>query len=333
MFSDFRERNFGLLLVACSQAFFASMNVFVKLLNGLGDPVPVWELIFVRMAITYFCSEIYMHITQVEDPWLGPSGVRRLLILRGACGCVGLGGLYYSLQYLSLSDAIVLTFMVPICTGISGSIFLGEHFTFKEAIAGLCSLFGVVLIARPPVLFGHGSDLLPVHQSQRLVAVCVALVGVLGSTGAYTTIRAIGNRASPLHMMVSFSLLCIVISPLAMMATKTDIVIPNQILWLGLLLLIGIFGFIGQFLLTMGLQREKAGRATLAVYTEIIYAVLLDRIIFQSTPPLLSILGTAIILSSALYVAISKQAEPVNPISLQSSTVEEGLLSSAENEG
>jgi hypothetical protein len=47
----------------------------------------------------------------------------------------GLFGMYFSLQYLSLSDAVVLTFLAPFCAGISGSIFLGENFTRKEAFA------------------------------------------------------------------------------------------------------------------------------------------------------------------------------------------------------
>lgn len=51
----------------------------------------------------------------------------------------GLFGVYFSLQYLSLSDATVLTFLAPLCTGIAGSLLLKEKFTLKEALAG-CTL-------------------------------------------------------------------------------------------------------------------------------------------------------------------------------------------------
>lgn len=47
----------------------------------------------------------------------------------------GLFGIYYSLQYLSLSDATVLTFLVPMCTAISGALFLGEAFSGKQGLA------------------------------------------------------------------------------------------------------------------------------------------------------------------------------------------------------
>ena len=57
---------------------------------------------------------------------------------------IGLFGMYYSLQYLSLSDATVLTFFIPTCTAISGAIFLGEKFKLREAIAS-CKCFQLLL--------------------------------------------------------------------------------------------------------------------------------------------------------------------------------------------
>jgi hypothetical protein len=47
-----------------------------------------------------------------------------------------LSGMYFSLQYLSLSDAVVLKFLAPILTGFSGAIFLGESLSLKGVIAG-----------------------------------------------------------------------------------------------------------------------------------------------------------------------------------------------------
>jgi drug/metabolite transporter (DMT)-like permease len=47
-----------------------------------------------------------------------------------------LSGMYFSLLYLSLSDAVVLKFLAPILTGFSGVIFLEESLSLKEVIAG-----------------------------------------------------------------------------------------------------------------------------------------------------------------------------------------------------
>jgi hypothetical protein len=52
----------------------------------------------------------------------------------------GLFGIYYSLQYLSLSDATVLTFLAPLCTAVAGALILKETFKLGEAVAGRASI-------------------------------------------------------------------------------------------------------------------------------------------------------------------------------------------------
>lgn len=68
-----------------------------------------------------------------------------------------------------------------------------------------------------------------------------------------------------------------------------------------------IFGFCGQTFVTLGLQREKAGRAGLAIYTSVFFAIILELLIFHTLPSLLSLVGVSIILTSAAWVAVSLQ--------------------------
>ncbi|THH03429.1 hypothetical protein EW145_g6262 [Phellinidium pouzarii] len=298
------KANAGLLLVAASQAFFALMNVAVKKLNSLDPPVPTLELVAVRMGITYICCMTYMLWRGVPDPFLGPKDVRFLLVFRGFSGFFGLFGIYYSLQYLSLSDATVLTFLSPLTTAIAGCFFLGEVFKRRDALAGVLSLIGVIFIARPEAIFGphpipHSSlqdgVLDPAEKgtsAQRLGAVGIALVGVLGATGAYTSLRAIGKLVAIVGMLVF----------------REKFILPTRIEWLALLVMIGIFGFLAQVLLTLGLQRETAGRGAMAIYVQIIFASILERIFFHTVPSLLSVTGTVIIIGSAVFVAITKQS-------------------------
>ncbi|KAF8259028.1 integral membrane protein DUF6 [Lactarius quietus] len=314
--------NAGLLLVAASQVFFSAMNLSVKVLNSLDEPVPTFELILVRMGITTACSVVYMCWKKIPDPLLGPKGVRTLLVFRGLSGFIGLCGIYFSLQYLSLSDATVLTFLVPICTGFSGAVFLKEPFSLRELLAGLFSFVGVLLIARPQFLFGSPQKFLDppeVTPTQRMLSVIAALIGVLGATGAYTLIRGIGKRVHVLHAMTSFSSQCVIGSTLGMILFRLPLVIPTRTLWLVMLFLIGIFGFLAQVLLTMGLQRETAGRGALAIYTSIVFAVVFEFAVFHTTPSTLSIIGALVIVSSAIYTTLTKQKTATKPAIVSSS--------------
>ena len=54
----------------------------------------------------------------------------------------------------------------------------------------------------------------------------------------------------------------------------------------------------------MGLQRETASRGSLAVYSKIIFATMLEWILFHTLPSYLSVVGTLMIVVSALYIVV-----------------------------
>ena len=117
------DRNTGLLLVVASEAFFASMEAAAKILQKVEPPVTIFQ---VRLKSQYLplvqCSNFvtqahdhsddsYLHrlydihvrtledcyasysyplnrfIAKIPDPFIGPKGVRILLLMRGIGGC------------------------------------------------------------------------------------------------------------------------------------------------------------------------------------------------------------------------------------------------------
>lgn len=91
-----------------------------------------------------------------------------------------------------------------------------------------------------------------------------------------------------------------------MAAARTVIVVPTRWSFIGLLVLVGVFGLFAQTLMTMGFQREKVGRASMGVYTGIVYALGFGWVFFGSVPGVLSMLGTVLILGSAVYVVLAR---------------------------
>ncbi|KAF3146611.1 hypothetical protein TWF703_003881 [Orbilia oligospora] len=241
-------------------------------------------------------------------------------------------GLYYSLTYLDVSDATVITFLAPSVAGFACYIILKEPFTKTEMIAGLVSLLGVVLIARPTVLFSGGSsdpkdqgstgsggtepsptqggirlDIDEATPSQRFTAIMVALLGVLGAASAYTTIRWIGKRAHPLISVNYFSAWCVIVSFLGLLVLPgIGFKAPQTFLQWILLLGIGICGFCMQFLLTAAIQRERAGLVTHMVYAQMIFALIWDKVLWDRLPAWTSWLGSLLILGSGFWVAFQK---------------------------
>ncbi|KAK7433023.1 hypothetical protein QQZ08_000496 [Neonectria magnoliae] len=322
----FYAKNIGLFFVFLAQMFASIMSMTTRLLEtGFETKFHALQIIFVRMLTTAVIGSLYMWYKKVPDFPLGQRGVRGLLLIRGIAGSTGLFGLYYSLSYLEISDATVITFLVPTMTAFVCWIALNEPFTINEACAGLLAFVGVLFIARPGFLFPEndasglssldaglqGGILPPVKAdpTERSIAVACAILGSFAAATAYATIRVIGKRAHSLVSVNYFAMLATVSSfSIIMIHPDLHFEIPQtSIQWI-LLCSIGVSGFLLQVLLTEGLQREKAGRATNLIYTQMVFALILERVVWGTTPPLTSFLGSVLIISAAVWVSLQKKA-------------------------
>ncbi|KAK3485618.1 hypothetical protein B0T13DRAFT_492164 [Neurospora crassa] len=242
-----------------------------------------------------------MHWKKVEfAPW-GRREVRWLLVLRGVTGFFGIFPLWYSMLYLPIAEATVITFLAPSLSGYLSHLLLKDPFTKQEQIASFVALAGVVLIARPISFF------------------------VLGASAAFTTIRALGPSTHPLISVNYFSLWCTFVSLLALLLCPllgigqeaTDLVpairwgLPRGVYQWGLLVGLGVAGFVMQFLLTSGLGAgpgaTKSNRATAMIYTQMLFAAGFDKWVFGRTMSGWSVVGCGLIVGSALWAVLAKE--------------------------
>lgn len=268
--------NKGIVFMLIAQVFGVLMNVTTRLLEvegNKGKGLHPFQILFARMSITTLLASTYMWYNKTPHFPFGTREIRWLLIARGLGGFCGVFGMYFSLLYLPLADATVITFLAPGIACFACSILLKQPFTRVEQVACLISLVGVVLIARPTTLFhaatGGGSsatgldDVAPSNATvptpapadassyedvtpiQRLTAVGVALIGVLGSSVAYTTIRWIGKRAHPLITVNYFAAWCFIVSVVMQTALpEVGWQLPADLKEWGYLLFLGICGFV-----------------------------------------------------------------------------------------
>lgn len=344
---SFWRRNRGVILVAVAQFFGAVMNLSARLLELDGRGMNPFQILFARMSLTTLFSCIYAFRTGVPDFPLGPKNreVRLLLLARGFSGFFGIFGMWFSMMYLPLAEATVITFLAPCVAGYICHVLLHDPYTRKEQIASLLALVGVVFIARPASLFGFGgggdgggaapitgvemvNNATQVEQhhpqtaeeatpAQRLMAIGVALVGVMGAAGAFTTIRWIGNRAHALVSVNYFSvwsmMVCVAVLSLAPVLDvgqpELRFVLPASPRQWFLLVALGVAGFVMQVMLTSGIAGEKSNRATAMVYTHMLFAAGFDRYVFGHEMGALSLIGCGLIIGSALWAVLTKKEE------------------------
>ena len=117
------HNNYGALLVLLSQFFGSLMNISTRILEHPGPHGPAmhpFQILFVRQSITASVCTIWgLSSSTIPDFPFGPSrpkSIRWLLISRGLAGFLGVFGMYFSLLYLPLAEATVLTFLAPVLT-------------------------------------------------------------------------------------------------------------------------------------------------------------------------------------------------------------------------
>ncbi|KAK7894113.1 hypothetical protein LTR67_006816 [Exophiala xenobiotica] len=293
-FRRFYVFNYGAMLVVLAQFFGVGMNVSTRLLETAGShgaPMHPYQILFVRQSITAsLCTAYGLYTKSVPDFPLGPRQVRWLLVARGLFGFMGVFGMYFSLLYLPLSEATVLTFLSPILSCyLCTFIIPGETFSRQQQLAGLVSLIGVIFIAQPASLLSSSSTTAtetstpsvtsPTSNStvvdsssssqrdgptshQHLVAIGIAMIGVIGSTGVFTAIRAIGTRAHAFISINYFSIWCTIVSLFCLIVfPDVKFRLPANLIEWSLLISLGFCGFVMQFLLTAGLSYGGPGPA------------------------------------------------------------------------
>ncbi|KAK7977818.1 integral membrane protein DUF6 [Apiospora saccharicola] len=261
-------RNEGPILVCLSQFFAALMSAVTRLLelDEETGPMHPMMILFWRMSATTLFSGLWTHYSQwrsrrsgrSRDSWqdavLGIRAVRGLLLLRSVAGFMGLYGLWYSMIYLPLAEAVVISFLAPTLAGYLCHVLMHDRFTRREQLASFLALSGVVLIARPISLLAAGT---PVDDpsgmgwtdrlqsgfystwggsnntsgavgggkptigtepapADRLLAIMSALIGVLGGALTIVTLRKIGTRVHTLISVNYFSVGCVVVTTIAL---------------------------------------------------------------------------------------------------------------------
>ena len=292
--------------VAVGAFFFSLMTLGVKL---AGARLPSQEIVLVRGVISLLLTWAMLRragvTARTERPWM--------MMLRGLFGFGALSCVYYAAVNLPLAEATVFQYMNPIWTALLAAWLLGERMRPREAGLVLAALLGVVIIARPSFLFARGASELD------LFAVAVALTGSMCSGAAYVTVRQLGRTEHALTIVFWFTLVTV---PAAIPGTLAGALWPTPREWL-LMLFVGATAQGGQVFLTRGLQREAAGRATAAGYTQIVFAALWGALFFGDFPDLWVWAGAAIILTSTIVLARAhRRVVPSAPVADEGANVE-----------
>lgn len=282
---------FGVGLYLLSLLFGTLMTAFSKF--AMLD-TNLYLMMMLRMIVTGMPAIIWLGYVREPGFCFGPRGnVRWLLIARGFVGFLNLTCQYYVLQYMSLPDYTFFNFLTPLGTALAAHWLLGERYVWLQAAASIISLVGVVVIARPPIIFGQKIETRPPS-----FAVVLQLIQVLGSVATNMILRSIGNRAHPLAAVAQFALQTFLGSSIIICFQLQSIyeLLLSWQQW-SIVILVGVFGLIYQYFMTRAFAYEKASVLSVLDYSKILMAMVWSYLLFRDVPDVISLIGGGIILA------------------------------------
>ncbi|XP_019938875.1 solute carrier family 35 member G1 [Paralichthys olivaceus] len=289
----------GLFYAFLSTVFFSIIALLVKSIQGI-HAIEIsaircfFQMLFVMPLLIYH-----------KTGFLGPRDKRIFLVLRGFIGSNAMILLFYAVQQMPLADATVIMFSNPVFTSLLAWIFLKEKCTILDCVFTVFTLTGVIIIARPPFLFGQHLRGIEGNYANHIKGTIAAFAGAVAAAFTFVVLRKMGKSV---HYYLSVWYYAVIgfLECLITVSVLGEWKIPycGRDRWI--LMLIAVLGIAGQVFLTKALQIEKAGPVALMRTVDVVLAFIFQFIFFNRAPTLWSLGGALCVVASTSGIAVKK---------------------------
>lgn len=277
--------------------FFSLMAVGVK--YSL-TTLPFYEVVFFRCAISAVIFGIMLKRRQ--NSFRGFN--EKALVVRSLAGFAAILCNFYAIANIPLGDASLLVNSSPLFVVILSAIFLKEKISRPLLFLILLSAFGIMLVLRPSF---HWLNL------ASLSGLASGLAAGFFAAVAFVTIHELHETESSLTIAFYFTTIASLGSLPLMLPHFRLPVGPER--WF--ILLSGLFGTVGQLLMTKAYRYEQASRISSLITVSVIFAFGWGLFLFHEKPTVLSLVGSLVTII-ALALIINLRREPVTLRSLGS---------------
>ena len=283
------QRLRGVLMMVTAVGVFAIMDAMMKQLTG---SYPAIQIACLRgasslpfIAITYLVTG---ELSLLRPVRFG------LHMLRAALAIVMMWGFLWALSRASMADTYAVFMSAPLLVVLAASLMLGERVDRQLWFAILAGLAGVIVMLRPSVAGLVSFAGLAALLSALAYAFIVVLVRVLARTDTTAS-------------MVFWYLLMLSIGAGALAAPGW---VPLHAEHWPLIVGIGLTGWAGQHLITDAFRLAPASLVAPYEYTALVWALGIDRLVWQVLPDARMIIGSAIVVGAGLYLLHRERQRP-----------------------
>ncbi len=237
---------------------FAIMNIIVKYL----DEIPVAQIVFMRSFVMMAMVAVLLKKQKVSA--LGTN--RKLLVMRGLFGTLGIALFFYTLHQMPLASAVVIHYLTPIITVLIAVILTRQNIRPIQWLFFLMCFIGVMLVKG----FDARVDTLPL---------LLGVLGTIGAASAYNIISILKRTEHHLTIMFYFPLVTIPLV-LIFIGFTGDWVWTTKLNWM-LLTVVGVLTYLAQYFLTRAYQIGEVNKVSVISYLGIFYALAFGYFLFD----------------------------------------------------
>ncbi|XP_061563928.1 solute carrier family 35 member G1 [Cololabis saira] len=289
----------GLFYAFLATVFFSIIALLVKTIQGI-HAIEISAIRCFFQMLFVFPLLIYH-----KTGFLGPRDKRIYLVLRGFLGSNAMILLFYAVQQMPLADATVIMFSNPVFTSLLAWIFLKEKCTLWDCLFTAFTLTGVILIARPPFLFGEVVGGIEGDYTNHVKGTIAAFAGAVGAAFTFVILRKMGKSVH-YYLSVWYYAVIGLTECIITVSVLGEWKIPSCGRDRWILVLIAILGIAGQTFLTKALQIEKAGPVALMRTVDVVLAFFFQFVFFNRAPTWWSLGGALCVVASTSGVALRK---------------------------
>lgn len=271
----------GIIAMLLAVLFFAGMDASMKALTTSYSPM---QITFLRAACAWPLIVLWLwHGNRLQylmqARW-------SLHLLRAVLGILMLSSFIFAIKTLSLGDAYAIFFAAPFLITILSVWWLKEYVAPRQWLAIAIGMAAIVYMLKP-----DGDQLLSLGALAALLsAFCYAVSGI--------TVRILA-RSEPSGNMVFWLMTFIGIGAGLLAIPDWQ---PLQLQHWPYFLAIAVTGAIGQFCITEAFRQAPPSVVAPFEYTALVWGMGFDLLLWQVWPDHRLLIGSAVIISSGLYL-------------------------------
>ncbi|NVO26206.1 DMT family transporter [Donghicola sp. C2-DW-16] len=271
----------AIALKLCSVVVFMSMAAMVK---ATADDVPTGEAVFFRSA---FAMPVLFGWLFLRGALKTGLSVKSPLghVLRGFIGASAMGMNFLALGLLPLPEVTAIGFVAPLLTVMFAALLLGERVGPFRITMVLLGLIGVLIVLWPRLT-------LETAEAGATLGAVLVLGSAVARALAQVQIRRLVEIDNPSAIVFWFTVTTTVLS---LLTAPFGWVMPEPT---ALMLLIGagLFGGMGQILMTSAYRFAGASLVAPFDYSSMIIALGMGYLLFAEVPTLQMLAGAAVVI-------------------------------------